>query len=72
MARRLKQTKSAKAARARYRRNKAARGGTVRRARGRGRGRGRGKGKKGGWLGALASIAVPMIGELIGSLVNKK
>ena len=64
--RRLKQTKAARASRARYRRAKA--NGTVRkRARGRGK-----KRKRGGFMGPLlASVGIPLIGELIGKLVRK-
>ena len=60
MARRLKQSKAARAARARYRRNKAK--GTVRK-----HAKGRKKGRKGGGmgLGILASIGIPMLIDAI-------
>ena len=60
MARRLKQSKAARASRARYRRNKA--NGTVRK-----RAKGRKKGRKGGGmgLGLLASIGIPMLIDAI-------
>ena len=76
MAKRLKQTKAARAARARYAKKKAAQGkGPVRKGRKRGgrggKGRGRGKTQKGGFLGTLLSIGLPLIGELIAGAIKK-
>ena len=70
--RKLKQTKAARASRARYRAKKAATGaGLVRKGRKKGKGKGKGK-KKGGFLGTLLSIGVPLIADLIGNALRKK